>query len=137
MSIGIESATASKTLQITNIIRANNSPNRISLPVNRQQYLYARFKHIWGFPEARQGEGYSLSKLRILDTLIDRLHRLKGQSGFTSQASSPQGLEKLSPEKIDSMIRQYQQEIHSLAQSNGTPYQGAFVDPGLLFNILA
>ena len=137
MDIGIGPATLSKTLQAPNVIRGQNSPNRISLPVNRQQYLYARFKHIWSFPETRRGEGYSLAKLRALDTLIDRLQSLKGKSAEFMKASVPDKLEQLSPEQIDKMINQYQQEIHNIASANGEPYKGAFVDTGLFLNILA
>jgi hypothetical protein len=137
MSIGVEPLTLSKTLQVSNVIRAQNSPNRISLPVNRQQYLYARFKHIWGFPETRRGEGYSLAKLRALDTLLDRLQRLKGKSAEFMKASVPGKFEQLSPEQIDKMVQQYQQEIHNLVSANGQPYKGVFIDTGLLLNILA
>ena len=45
----------------------------VIMPVRPAQLVYANFKHIQAVPDSRLQDGVPLYKLKILDTLIDRL----------------------------------------------------------------
>lgn len=72
----IEGAQAGTTgghaIQLANIVRARFAPGRISLPV-APDTLYARFKHVQGVPTLGATPGYSVTKLQMLDSLVERL----------------------------------------------------------------
>ncbi|HEB10867.1 MAG TPA: hypothetical protein ENI06_06605, partial [Spirochaetales bacterium] len=59
-----------------NLIRVQGTNSRMSLPVQRVQFVYARFKHIKGVP-SKDG-GISVFKLRVLDNLLDKMLAVKG-----------------------------------------------------------
>ena len=128
--MAIQGVSVSKSLNVTNLIRAQYSSGRISLPVNRNQSLYARFKHIWGFPAVNQEEGFSLSKLRVLDNLIERLNNFQGGNKKILQFT------EISSGAVDSLIAQYEQQLHHLAVETPIPYGPRFSEKGLLVNIL-
>jgi|SRR5690606_28691597 len=120
---------------LINIIRPQVSGGKITLPVS-QYSIYAQFKHIETVPAGPGSPGFSVSKVRVLDTLIDRLVRMK-----QSRADFP-GLEELqgrSDEALDALINEYSQKIKmtmnsgvaGLQQSFGTTFAGAQL-PGSL-----
>ena len=106
---------------------------RMSLPVSPSAYIYSHFKHVSGFPAPEGTTGVNISRLKILDTLIDRLTTLK------NQPSADFGLlGSESDKRIDALIEQYQKQIQTmLATGSATPYGIAAPATGLLFNITA
>ena len=108
--------------------------SKLFVPVNPSAVVYAQFDHISGVA-ARQGQtGVSVSKIRILNTLIDQLVIMKRDKSIkqTPQAASEA--------TIDARIQNYQKEIRSLvklAQSNPYILTGAAPESGALFSIAA
>ena len=127
----IQPVSLSTSLSISSIIQTRNSAHRISLPVIKSQYLYARFKHIWSYPADQTGEGVSISKLRVLDALIERLVKLKGEKIQSRSA------EELDSSKVENLISTIQQELHSIAAGPACRYGSSFLESGLVVNILA
>ena len=80
------------TVNPSYLMRARYSGSRIAFPVKPSQAIYARFEHVTGIP-SQEGGGVSLSKLRTIDNLIDRLISIKASSGNSEQKA-----------RIDSMI---------------------------------
>ncbi|MDZ7792780.1 MAG: hypothetical protein U5P10_03550 [Spirochaetia bacterium] len=80
------------TVNPSYLMRARYSSGRIAFPVKANQAIYAHFKHVTGIP-ASGDKGVSLSKLRIIDKVIDRLVSIKSSSGNSEQRA-----------RIDSMI---------------------------------
>lgn len=80
------------TINPSYLMRARYSGSRIAFPVKPSQAVYAHFEHVTGIP-SQEGKGISLSKLRTIDKLIDRLISIKASSGNSEQK-----------ERIDSMI---------------------------------
>ena len=80
------------TVNPSYLMRARYSSGRIAFPVKPSQAIYARFKYVTGIP-SNEGGGVSLSKLRTIDNLIDRLVSIKASTGNTEQKA-----------RIDSMI---------------------------------
>ena len=103
---------------------------RMSLPVAPGQVIYSHFKHVSGTPAPEGTSGVNISKLQILNTLIEQLQKIK------SQPSADLGFIDESDEKrINALIEQYQQKIKT-AQTTGI-YTPAAPQTGLLFNIAA
>ena len=99
---------------------------RISLPVKGNQ-LYANLKHINGIGGISQQPAYSLSQLRSLDNLIDRLKLLKGDKFKELSGDDKNNIQK--------MIEVYRQELYnSLHEPNGV-YKVGFETAGLSLNL--
>lgn len=117
-----------KTFPLVNLVKAQRS-GKVMIPVSRQDALYARFKHIAGFPEPMKGSGYSLNRMRVLDVLIDRLNRI-------SQNQIQEKPETLSNERIDVLIDEYS---HKLQAELKKPLHNALVggaSQGAVVNML-
>jgi hypothetical protein len=100
----------------------------MSLPVSPSAYIYSHFKHVSGTPAPDGTQGVNISKLKILDTLIEQLSKIKKQAGMDLGA-----LEESDERRINALIEQYQQQIKS-AQAV-TPYTPAAPITGALFNM--
>ena len=119
------------TIPIGDLLRARYSADRLSLPL--EQNLFIRFKHVTGVPSPN-GEGFSVSKLQILDTLIEALKRLQGKGVQIPDTSSP------SPEQVDRLIEFFSKEVHhkvvQVAQTPFAPALGAGESSlGMLVNL--
>jgi hypothetical protein len=105
---------------------------KMSLPVVPVQYIYAQFEHVSGVPAPEGIQGVPITKLKILDSLIDRLNEMK------EKRNPVEGM--LSDEHIDVLIEEYEQQIRQ-SQRIGLapiPYQSIPTAPvGVLFELVA
>jgi hypothetical protein len=120
----------SGTVPLTDVISVRAAAGRVSLPSNQ----FVRFEHISGMPAAGEGGGYSITKLRILDALLDRLAILKGERPEPETGGlSGAGLDKIIDE-VQSYLRD------ALKNASSTPFAavlgGGAAENGLLFNYL-
>jgi hypothetical protein len=95
-----------QSLGISQLIRAQVGSGRISLPVKSNQ-IYANFKHITGIGGSGNQPSFTLSQLRSLDNLIDRLKLLKGEKGLNLS------LDDLSENDITKMIEDFNRELYT------------------------
>lgn len=114
---------------------AHNSSvgSKLYVPVSSSSLLYSHFDHVQGFAARNGQNGVSISKLRILNTLIDHLSSIK--SGSTKP-----NLKSTSPEEIDNLIKNYQTEIsQAVKAAETTPYilAGNKPEAGVLFSVNA
>ena len=121
----------SGTLPITDIIAVRATSGRVSVPSAQ----FVSLEHISGMPAAGQTGGYSITKLRILDALLDRLAVLKGERPSAQT-------EGLSGEGLDTTIENLQKNLRdALKNVSSTPFAaalGAGADiGGQLFSFLA
>jgi hypothetical protein len=103
---------------------------KASLPVAPGLLIYSHFKHVSGTPAPEGTQGVNINKLRILDTLIEQLSKMKGQNSMDFG-----NLDGTDEKRINALIEQYQKQIKS-AQSVSL-YAPAAPATGLLFNIAA
>jgi hypothetical protein len=103
---------------------------RMSLPVAPSQVIYSYFKHVSGTPAPEGISGVNISKLKILNTLIEQLDKMKNQPSIGVGA-----IDEHDEKRINAMIDQYQQQIKA-AQSVSV-YTPAAPATGMLFNIAA
>ncbi len=112
----IESAHLYTTVPIGDLLRARYSVDRLSLPL--EQNLFMRFKHVTGVPSP-DGTGFSVSRLQLLDTLIEALKRLQGKEIRIPEAGS-------SPERMDRILETLSKELHTkILQLSQTPFAPA------------
>lgn len=106
---------------------------KLYVPVSQGSLLYSHFDHVQGFAARKGQNGISISKIRILNTLIDHLSSIKSGNTKTN-------LESVSPEKIDALIKNYQNEIsRTVKAAETTPYiiAGNRPEAGVLFSFNA
>jgi hypothetical protein len=101
---------------------------RMSIPVSPSTYIYSHFKHVSGTPAPEGTQGVNINKLKILDTLIEQLSKMKNRpsADFSIPGVSDE-------EHINKLIEQYQKQIQ--AAQAAAPYSPASPAKGALFNI--
>jgi len=113
---------------------AQNS-GRASIPVSPSTYIYSHFEHVSGVPAPDGVKGVNLDKLKILDTLIGQLARMKQEPApelFGSQAGTDQGNEQ----RINTLIERYQNQVRTTQAANANnPYAAPAPLVGAIFSI--
>jgi len=112
---------------------------RVSVPVPASQLPYANFKNVSG-SAVEAASVYSLDKLKILDTLIDRLRSAKAD-----KAKLPDSIERLASGgrdadegRLDALTQEYGRELHAAIKSDALPYgKPGVVTPGMLVSFAA
>jgi hypothetical protein len=106
---------------------------KMSLPVAPSAYIYSHFRHVSGVPAPEGSRGVAISKLKILDVLIDQLARIKKKPESALTADTP------SDGQIDALIGQYESQIRAArAASAAMPYNPAPPSPaGAVFSLTA
>ena len=109
---------------------------RLSLPVSPSSYIYSHFRHVSGTPAPEGVQGIDISRLKILDNLIEQLVKARQQQATTNiDESLPIGD---ADRRIEVLIEQYQKQIQAIqAASAATQYVPSFQVAGTLFNISA
>jgi len=107
--------------------------NRVSLPVSPSMYIYSHFKHVSGVPAPQNIQGISIPRLKILDTVIDALVRMKQQP--QPSMDLPEGdAEK----RLNAFIIDLQKQVHTAQTTTASaPYRLPAPDLGLAFSLSA
>ncbi|MBA7469810.1 MAG: hypothetical protein GH155_07080 [Spirochaeta sp.] len=113
-----------------NLIRVQGINSRMSLPVQRAHFVYARFKHIKGVPSA--DGGVPVFKLRVLDNLLDRMLAVKG-----SLAIDADKIKVVNPDNIDAITQRLQSTFRESLLAVKPAFSGLFPETGLLIDMIA
>jgi hypothetical protein len=107
---------------------------KMSLPVSQSNLIYSYFKHVSGVAANEGQRGVAITKLKVLDVLIEQLVQLKRTDRSVLSAGS-----NLSDEHIDALIVQYENQIRaSQAAAVAMPYNPVPMAPaGALINLMA
>jgi hypothetical protein len=103
----------------------------MSLPVSPANYIYSHFRHISGTPAPEGVRGVSITRLKILDVLIEQLSQIKLQGETRIRPSGP-----MSDGQIDALIEKYEGQIRQAQTASAAiPYKPAPAAPmGALFS---
>jgi hypothetical protein len=106
----------------------------MSLPVASASLLYAHFEHVSGVPAPEGSRGVAISKLKILNVLIEQLAQMKKKGDDALTLGVP-----VSEERLDAMIEAYKNQIHQAkAASAAMPYAlSPSAQAGALFSLVA
>ena len=111
---------------------------RMSLPVSESSYIYSHFKHVSGVPAPDGVQGVNINRLKIIDTLIERLSQIKKQPEPLLNAENRDiaALDIEGEQKINELIEQYHNQIRTIQETRAnSPYAPAPPQTGALFNI--
>ena len=105
-----------------NLLRVQGTNSRMSLPVQRAHFVYARFKHIKGVPSA--DGGVSVFKLRLLDNLLDKMLAVKGSLVIDA-------------DNIDKITQRLESALRESLLAVKPAFSGLFPETGLLIDMVA
>jgi len=105
---------------------------KTSMPVSPSMVIYSQFKHVAGTPAPEGTQGVNISRLKILNTMIEQLEKMKGQAGENEEIAS---IRENDEKRINALIEQYHRELKTAQGS--TVYTPASPETGMLFNIAA
>lgn len=108
---------------------------KIYVPVKPSEVVYSQFEHVSGVAvNKEQAVGVPLSKINILNTLIDQLVQ------FKKDVTTPKLPADLSDSQVDTLIKDYQNQIQtalSVAQQSPFGIAGKVPLTGVILNTLA
>lgn len=108
---------------------SSGAAGKLYVPVSKSSLLYSHFDHVSGVAAEGGQSGVSISKIRILNSLIDRLSSIKNQP--------KESITDISDEQADVLIEAYQKQIQQAVTQ--TPYLFAGAQPlaGEIFSMQA
>jgi len=110
------------------------SNGRASVPVSPSAYIYSHFEHVSGVPAPEGVKGVNIDKLKILDTLIGQLSRMKQEPD--TPESYVIGTDQDNEKRINALIEQYQNQIRTTQAANANnPYAAPAPLVGAIFSI--
>ena len=108
-------------------IGASGASGKLYVPVSRTALLYSHFDHVSGVAAGNGQQGVSISKIRILNSLIDRMAAIKNQP--------KESISDISDEQAQDLIEQYQKQIQQTVAQQSFVLAGAKPMAGELFQI--
>ena len=117
-----------------NVFPAGAESGKLFVPVQPSMVVHAQFDHVSGVPATSGQGGVSVSKIQILNTLIDQLVSLK-QEPASAKLAQP-----ANDSDASELIRAYQDKLQTTlkqAASNRFLLPGAAPQSGQLFSIQA
>jgi len=107
--------------------------SKMSLPVDPSSLLYSHFEHVSGIPAPKGTQGVSISKLNLLDVLIEQMNKIKSGSTVVSSASA------IPEDRLDALIEGYENQIRQAkVASADMPYKPSPSAPsGVLFSLIS
>ena len=103
---------------------------RISLPVAPSSLIYSNLKNVYGVPAPEGSNGVAISKLNILDILMEQINQFRKKPDVNIASLKDTGMDELI-EKLKAQI------IQAKEASASTPYAPApSAEAGLLFDII-
>lgn len=111
-------------------ISSSGASGKLFVPVKPSSVIYAQFDHISGIAARNGQHGVSVSKIQILNTLIENLSRIKSNPNMQKAL-------RVSEEQADALISNYQQQIAQAVQASQATFalSGARPNAGALFSI--
>ena len=100
---------------------------KLYVPVSRSALLYSHFDHVSGVAAGNGQQGVSISKIRILNSLIDRLSTIKNEP--------KQSVTDISDDQAQALIEQYQKQLQQTVAQQSFALAGAKPMAGALFQI--
>ena len=106
---------------------SSSAAGKLYVPVSRSALLYSHFDHVSGVAAGNGQQGVSISKIRILNSLIDRLSAIKNQP--------KESIQDMSDDQAQVLIEQYQKQLQQTVAQQSFMLAGAQPMAGALFAI--
>jgi len=108
-------------------IVGSGAGGKLYVPVNKAALVYSSFDHVQGVAAKKGQNGVSISKIQILNALIDHLSNMKNQPR--------ESISDITNEQADVLIKNYEQQIKQTVQQSTVMYGGTVPQPGGLFSL--
>ncbi len=111
---------------------ASSGQGKLYVPVSQQNVIYAHFDHVTGVAAKPNQQGVSISKIQILNSLLNQLISMKNQPKVNV---SP---ENMDDSQLDALIQSTQTKIQTqvqVAQATGYGLAGAAPQAGAVFSL--
>jgi hypothetical protein len=110
---------------------------KIALPVEPATLVYSYFKHVSGVPAPEGSLGVTISKLNILDILIERMSQIRKNGNMADFILSEDSM-PVPEDHLDALIEAYKAQIRDAAEAHAVmPYMPApMAQAGAVFNFL-
>ncbi len=105
----------------------SGSAGKLYVPVSRAALLYSHFDHVSGVAAGNGQPGVSISKIRILNSLIDRISAINNQP--------KESITDISDDQAQVLIEQYQKQLQQTVAQQSFMLAGAQPMAGALFQI--
>ena len=113
-------------------IVSNGGHGKLYVPVAKSNVIYAHFDHVTGVAAKPNQKGVSISKIQILNSLLNQLISMK------SQPKPNIAPENLVDSQLDALIQSTQSKIQTniqVAQATGYGLAGAAPEAGAVFSL--
>ncbi|MDR0455745.1 MAG: hypothetical protein LBH20_03565 [Treponema sp.] len=107
---------------------------KASLPVAPSAAIYAHFKHISGVPAPDGVSGVNINKLKIIDTLIEQMSKMKKQPDISDVHPLTDISGSNDEKRLNALINKFHDQVRQ-AVNTGNPYAPAAPLTGAIFNI--
>lgn len=114
-------------------VSSSGASGKLFVPVSPSAVIYAQFNHISGIAAPKGQSGVSISKIQILNSLIENLSKIRGAE------NSPKKNVHLTDGQVDALIKNYQKQIAQAVQASQAQFMlnGAKPEAGAVFSIQA
>jgi hypothetical protein len=103
--------------------------SRVAVPVSPSSYIYSHFKHVSGVPASEGETGVNINKLKIIDTLIEQLSKMRKES-------TP--LADMNGQDEDKRINTLLEKLRTVQSANAkNPFAPSAPPIGTIFNLSA
>jgi hypothetical protein len=113
-------------------IVSNGGHGKLYVPVAQSNLIYAHFDHVTGVAAKPNQKGVSISKMQILNSLLNQLISMKNQP---KPNIAP---ENMDDSQLDALIQSTQSKIQTniqVAQATGYGLAGAAPEAGAVFSL--
>ncbi|MBO6219629.1 MULTISPECIES: hypothetical protein [unclassified Treponema] len=113
-------------------IVSNGGHGKLYVPVAQSNLIYAHFDHVTGVAAKPNQKGVSISKIQILNSLLNQLISMKNQP---KPNIAP---ENMDDSQLDALIQSTQSKIQTniqVAQATGYGLAGAAPEAGAVFSL--
>lgn len=107
---------------------------KLYVPVKPSQVVYSQFEHVSGIATRKDQSGIPVTKIKILNTLIDHLVNIK------TNTPRPELPSEMTETQVDALIKDYQDKIQTAVNSaKMTPFGLTGLTPpsGTVVNMVA
>ncbi|MBQ0039536.1 MAG: hypothetical protein KBS64_03840 [Treponema sp.] len=115
----------------------STSSGSLFVPVKPSAVIYSQLDYVHGTAAKSGQNGVPLSKVRILNTLINQLVSMKQKTSAHSESE----LNGMSEEQKDALIKEYQQQIKNAMTNTAQPatygFAGLMPEAGAVVNVTA
>ncbi|WP_296332890.1 hypothetical protein [uncultured Treponema sp.] len=111
---------------------SSSGHGKLYVPVAQSNVIYAHFDHVTGVAAKPNQQGVSISKIQILNSLLNQLISMKNKPKLDAKA------EEMSDSQLDALIQSTQSKIQTnvqIAQATGYGLAGAAPQSGAIFSL--